>query len=394
LIALFLISAFCAPQATPSEVAESAPYQPSAATREYAASAERVIHDGVEYLIATQESRGSWGGPEEPMIYDEFWSNPETHEAWRYAVTGLACMSLMEVEGNERASSALKAGLNYLTSAPLILRPSDWDTDNTWAYVYGLAALTQAAKHPVLSKGEFRVGISVRGRKLLEQLCSYQSPNGGWGYYDDEATTSPPQWGTSFMTAVALMALLDAKELGWEFIDRVIPAAIRALKRSRLPDGSYTYSVVAIPTLSTGTGIDNVRGSLSRIQVCNLALFHAAAAGHETGIGLTQLQEGLGLLFSEHHYLDIARGRPYPHEAYHLNSGYFYFFGHYYAGQVLAELGPTAVERYYGPLVHEIAKTQGDDGSMIDFFMNSYGRPYGVAYGIGTLLEANKAFKN
>jgi hypothetical protein len=76
-----------------------------------------------------------------------------------------------------------------------------------------------------------------------------------------------------------------------------------------------------------------------------------------------------------------------------LNSGYFYFFGHYYAGQVLALLEPEAVERFYGPLVQSIAKTQSPDGSMIDFFMNDYGRPYGAAYGIGTLLEAKKALK-
>jgi hypothetical protein len=237
-----------------------------------------------------------------------------------------------------------------------------------------------------------KVAIEVRGRKLLEQLNAYQSPNGGWGYYDDEATTSPPQWGTSFMTAVVVLALLDAKELGWEMSDKILPAAIAAMEHCRLPDGSYTYTVEPISIQGAGTGIDQVRGSLSRIQVCNWALYRAASAGFKTSIGKKELRSGLDLLFREHHYLDIARGRPQPHEAYHYNSGYFYFFGHYYAGSVVAELGKDGAESFYGNLVQEIAKTQSVDGSMIDYFMNSYGKPYGTAYGIGALLEANRGF--
>ena len=393
MIAIVLACAVGIPQQATAEPPTTTAAPLSAAVREYAATADIVIDAGLEYLIATQSKQGSWGSEQQPMIYDRFWSNPETHRAWQYAVTSLVCLSLMEVKDHPRAASALTAGLDFVMHAPLIHRPSDWDTDNTWAYVYGLAATTQAAKSPRFADSPIHVGLKVRGRKLLEQLCAYQSPNGGWGYYDDEATTSPPQWGTSFMTGVALLALLDAEELGWKMDPKVIPAVVAALNRCRLPDGSYTYSVKAIPALSGGVGIDRARGSLSRIQVCNLALYRAQAAGYAAQMSLQEMREGLGLLFREHHYLDIARGRPYPHEAYHLNSGYFYFFGHYYAGQVLALLEPEAVERFYGPLVRSIAKTQANDGSMVDFFMNDYGRAYGAAYGIGTLLEAKKALK-
>jgi hypothetical protein len=393
LITVVLACAFGFLQQATAEPQTSTEVPLSAAVREYAATADVIINGGLEYLIATQSKQGSWGSEQNPMIYDRFWSNPETHRAWQYAVTSLVCLSLMEVENHPRAASALSAGLDFVINAPLIKRPSDWDTDNTWAYVYGLAATTQAAKLPRFANGSEATGLKVRGRILLEQLCAYQSPNGGWGYYDDEATTSPPQWGTSFMTGVALLALLDAEELGWKMDPKVIPAAVAALNQCRLPDGSYTYSVKAIPALSAGVGIDRARGSLSRISVCNLALFRAQATGYEAQMSLPEMRAGLALLFQEHHYLDIARGRPNPHEAYHLNSGYFYFFGHYYAGQVLALLEPEAVERFYGPLVQSIAKTQSPDGSMIDFFMNDYGRPYGAAYGIGTLLEAKKALK-
>ncbi|MDP7061911.1 MAG: hypothetical protein QF489_03135, partial [Planctomycetota bacterium] len=141
-----VLAASCCPLQSP--VTEDAPIKVSAAVQEYRAQADRVIHEGLEHLIATQNRNGSWGSWQQPMIYDRFWSNPETHLAWQYAVTGLVCLSLMEVENNPRAAAALNGGLDFLTASPLIKRVSDWDTDNTWAYVYGLAALTKAALDP------------------------------------------------------------------------------------------------------------------------------------------------------------------------------------------------------------------------------------------------------
>ena len=395
-VLLLLVSQAGIAQADAAETTPAAvEIAPQAEQRESLRHAEEVIADGVEFLLRTQAADGSWGGPRRPMIYDGGWPYGETHRSWQYAVTSLCCMSLLDAPASPRRDDRLNAGFDFLTSSDAILRISDWDTDNTWAYVYGLAAMTKASAHPYFADSLRRVAIQVRGRQLLEQLLGYQSPNGGWGYYDDEATTMPPQWGTSFMTAVALLGLLEAEELGWEIPEKARRAAVSAIERSRLPDGSYTYTVEVIPALDGGVGIDNVRGSLSRIQVCNLALWRAQQAGVELRRPMTRedLRLGLSQLFREHHYLDIARGRPYPHEAYHYNSGYFYFFGHYYAGEVLALLGEDGAP-WFSALVREIAKTQAEDGSMIDYLMNDYGRPYGVAYGIGALLQARTVFSD
>jgi len=358
------------------------------ATSEAVAQAGKVVDAGLGFLLETQNGDGSWGGYQDPMIYDQFWSNPETHRSWTIATTGLVCMALMDLPEEARSEAALHHGIDYLTSSPELKRPSDWDTDNTWGYVYGFVALVKASAHPRLGAGSRKVAIEARGKAFLQNLYDYQAPNGGWAYYDDETKALRPSWATSFQTAVAILGLLDAKELGWEIEEDRLRRAVAALQRCRLPDGSYTYSIETIPSLDAGTGIDRVRGSLSRIQVCNLALIRAKEAGYDAKITDADLMEGLGLLFREHHYLDIARGRPYPHEAYHYNSGYFYFFGHYYAGLVVERLGGRAKDRYLPALVKEIGKTQSPDGSMIDYFMNDYGRPYGVAYGIGALIRA------
>ncbi|MHC4823738.1 MAG: prenyltransferase/squalene oxidase repeat-containing protein [Planctomycetota bacterium] len=361
------------------------------ATEEALAEAQDVIQRGSDFLIETQNPDGSWGGSRKPMIYDGIWSNPESHRSWTIATTGLAVMALMDLPDDPRARAAVDQGIDYLTASPTLQRPSDWDTDNTWGYVYGFAALVKAAGDSRLGTGSRRVGIEVRGKTFLEQLWKYQAPTGGWAYYDMDIGTVRPTWSTSFMSAVVILGILDAKALGWEIEEKRLERAVRALAGCRLWDGSYSYSMEVTNTVDTGIGIDRVRGSLSRIQVCNLALIRAKDEGFTVPITEEDLGIGLGQLFREHHYLDIARGRPYPHEAYHLNSGYFYFFGHYYAGMVLQRLGSGAMNRYLPALVHEIAKTQSADGSMIDYFMNDYGRPYGSAYGIGALLHATSS---
>ena len=67
------------------------------------------------------------------------------------------------------------------------------------------------------------------------------------------------------------------------------------------------------------------------------------------------LLEGLDEFFEHHRFLDVARKKPYPHEAYYANSGYFYFFGHYYAARIL-ELLPVAEKvRYQARLAREVA---------------------------------------
>lgn len=385
ILAWLLLAQTAAP---PEAFVASTPPAMAPATVEAVAQAQKVIEAGTAFLIETQNPDGSWGGFSKPMIYDQSWSNPETHRSWTIATTGLVCMALMDLPESSRTEAALLHGIDYLTSSPKLKRPSDWDTDNTWGYVYGFAALVKAAGHPRLGQGNRKIGIEARGKAFLQQLWDYQTPNGGWAYYDLETKTVRPSWGTSFHTAVAILSILEAKDLGWEVEEDRLSRAVEALWKCRLPDGSYTYSIETIPSLDAGLGIDRVRGSLSRIQVCNLALMEAKDDGFEIALTDADLSTGLSVLFKEHHYLDIARGRPYPHEAYHYNSGYFYFFGHYYAGMVIDRLGDRGRDRYLPALVHEIGKTQSADGSMIDYFMNDYGRPYGVAYGIGGLIHA------
>ncbi len=359
------------------------------------ADAEKALRAGEDWLLAHQNENGSWGSWTAPGPYDGYWSNLETHRSWQVATTALGCMALLDAGLGEREAAAVDRGLDFLTRDADVKRPNDWDTDNVWAYAYGLCGLAQAAADPRYRAAEQAPrahAMAMMGARLLRRLHEYQTPSGGWAYYDEEVKTVPPMWATSFTTAVALIGMLQAEQLGWPVERKRIVGAITAIEQCRLPNGAYTYNVEAIPVARRVDDIDQVKGSLSRIQSCNLALFLAARAGYRTSVGTTaQLAEGLVPFFQEHRFLDAARGRPFPHEAYYFNSGYFYFFGHYYAGWEI-DLLPAAERARWAPeLWRHVLKTQARDGSSIDYFMNSFGRPYGTAYAVSALARSLRA---
>lgn len=360
--------------------------QPALPTR---ADAERALRAGQDWLLANQNQDGSWGSWSAPGPYDGFWSNLETHRSWQVATTALGCMALMDAGLGEAEAAAVDLGLDFLALHADVKRPSDWDTDNVWAYAYGLAGLSQAAAHPRYRAPEQKRrahAIEMMGIRMIQRLEEYQTPSGGWAYYDMEVKTNPPMWATSFTTAVAVIGLLQAQALGWPVESRRVTAALRVIEHCRLPTGAYTYNVEAIPAATRLEDIDQIKGSLSRIQSCNLALFLGFQAGYPTVVSSTaQLSDGLEHFFRDHRFLDVARGRPHPHEAYYLNAGYFYFFGHYYAGWIIEQLPADERAKWAPQLWQHVVKTQARDGSSIDYFMNSFGRPYGTAYAVSAL---------
>lgn len=353
------------------------------------------IQRGVAFLLKDQNPDGAWGSHRDALLgLDDAFMNEPSQRAFTIATTGLGCLAMNAIERTPERDAAYERGIEYIiTHAVDAKRISDWDVDNTWAFVYGLAAAVDAYTGPRYANDAARresLAKTIRG--LLDRFKQYQTPLGGWGYYDSgDTVTFPPNWATSFMTSAAILAMLDAKAAGFEPDRSMLERAVRAIRRCRLPTGAYTYSLDIVSTPGHSEGINNIKGSLGRIQVCNLVLFRAAKAGFQTPgreIDVEMLREGLEHFFREHRFLDIARGRPIPHEAYYANAAYFYFFGHYYAAKVIGELPEADRAKYWERFQREVVKTQEADGSMWDYPMNSYGKPYGTAFAVLALQES------
>lgn len=362
-----------------------APTPPPAAKEQIAPEAIPVaIDEGLAYLLDNQNDDGSWGGTVNQTMTSGF-ANPATYRMWQMGTTGLAARAMFEVGMTEAQREAADRGLDYLIANAKAVRPAEWDVDNNWALVYGLDAVARALQHPRYQEGKRVEELRKAGQTMIGGLAKYQSPKGGWGYYANRGQGWRPEWATSFMTSVALLALIEARAAGLVVSDKIYDAAIRAVEYSRLPNGAYDYDVNAIPRHMRLESINQVKGSLGRIQVGNLALYRAGGS-----VTLEDVETGLEQFVKHHKFLAVARNKPIPHEAYYANAAYFYLFAHYYAAQANQLLPEEKRARFAPHIQAGILEDQQKDGSMWDFWIANSTKSYGTAFGVMGLDHTSK----
>jgi len=360
-------------------------FAPRAAARDEIDTSEDAVREairgGIAYLLESQRPDGSWGGVRDATFTSGF-ADPGTYHAWTVATTALATLALLDLGEGPEARAAADRGVDYLVANADLRRPAEWDVDNVWGLVFGLRTLARADRDPRYAATERDEAIRGAAERMIRGLARYQSPRGGWGYYASAGTLWLPEWATSFTTAVGVIALVEAREAGLPVPEKVLRAAVRAVERCRLPNGAYSYSVNPIPAHLRLESIDQVKGSLGRIQVCNYAL-------HRAGVTLPDgaLPEGIDLFFRYHRFLDVARNKPIPHEAYYANAAYFYLFGHYFAAQVISLLPEDEQARRRPDLRREILKCRQRDGAFWDFWIAGTTKPYGTSFAILALAQ-------
>lgn len=342
--------------------------------------ARAALDRGVGWLLAEQDAEGDFGrGVSDSGL--EYGFSIETYYNWQVAGQALACMALMRVDETPAVRAALETGLRRLSARRDSKRGNEWDSDFIWAGLYGYVAFVTAARDARFQGDEWRALVEEGGQRYLRILERNQTPEGGWGYYDFPYPSDRPKWGTSFCTALVLPALQQGIELGWVKDPGILSRAHKYVARCALPNGAYEYDLNMIPRLTGGEMINDVKGSLGRIQVCNWGL----ASTGEQKITPERIREGLEQFFDQHRFLDVARMRPVPHEAYYQNAAYFYWFGHYYAAEAINLLPEGEREAFHARLRPHAIKVQRADGSTADFLPYSSMTTASTAYLILTL---------
>jgi Squalene-hopene cyclase C-terminal domain/Prenyltransferase and squalene oxidase repeat len=364
-IGALLLSALLA--ALQSPAAPPAPPTAVATDRGTVAAAAAAIDRSVDFFVRTQNPDGSWGSTSCETTMERSFA-VETHYAWSVAAHGLATMALLAAEETPARRTALDRAVRWLCNCRMTQRGSTWDNDAVWGWLYGTVASTAIAQDPRFQTDEWRGPVGHRGREFAGWLQKNQEPLGGFGYYDDPPYTRRPKWGTSFSTAAVVPALGLATRLGWLPDTTTQERAVTYVRRCRLPNGAYEYDLSPVPRLNGGEHINDVKGSLGRIQVGNWALRQAGDAG----ITDAMVRTGLEQFFTHHRFLAVARMRPVPHEAYYLNAGYFFYFGHYYCGLAIELLPPAEREPFRRQLREKLLPTQRADGSYCDFLGSTY----------------------
>ncbi|MBI4604336.1 MAG: hypothetical protein HY721_20445 [Planctomycetes bacterium] len=343
--------------------------------------AREPVRRGVDYLLKAQNPNGSWGSGESARTYEILCDIPGSHHAFRAATTALCVMALARSPfREEECRAAVRRGLELLVDQGAVRRPNGMEMYNVWAFGYGLRAFAEI--YPSVEDPRLRERILEASARIVKALEVYQTPDGGWGYYDFDAHTyRPSDSSMSFTTATILVSLHAIEKHGVAVPRSMLERAIKSIKKQRLEDGSYIYGPYM--QYRPQHGVNKVKGSLGRTQVCNLALWL-----YGESITEDDLRSGIERLFRLHHFLDIARKRPIPHEAWYYNSGYFYYYGLFYAGLVLDLLPEPDRARWRAQLERLIVERQEpDDGSWWDYPVYSYGKPYGTAYALLTLVR-------
>jgi hypothetical protein len=367
------------PQPEKRALAETGP-RPAAVPQPDSAAIESAISKGIDFLVTTQNKNGSWGSPGFRHGVEIYAPIPGAHQAFQNAVTAMSISALIETGGDR--SDALKAverGEAWLMDNLPKLRRANEDTlYNIWAHIYGVQAL--AHMHQRLPDQERREKLAALIREQIGFLIRYESVDKGWGYYDFRIGSQRPATdSTSFMTAAALEALREAKDIGIDVPDKLIKGAVDSILRQRKPDFSYLYGEYL--KYDAGHPINLPGGSLGRSQACNLAL----RLWGDQEVTDKVLTTWLDRLFARNGWLDMGRKKPYPHESHFAVAGYFFYFGHYYAGLCIGQLPAGDRPFYQDHLATVLLQLQGKDGTWWDFPLYGYHQAYGTSFALMTL---------
>ena len=343
----------------------------------------RSIEQGVDFLVSHQNKNGSWGNATRTKGLNIYAPVPDAHQAFRTASSALALHGLLECRDKRPATlKAIERGEAWLLETlPNVRNIDPRATYSIWAHAYSLRALASLYRYhdDPTKREEYRRQAAIQ----IKRLVRHEDVNKGWGYYDFQHVTAKPSGSImSFTTATALLAMHDvAITMDIELPATVVKRGVESIQMQRNPDFSYTYSFSHRWT--PRRPINRPAGSLGRSQACNAALRKFG----DSEVTDTVIRTWLQRLFDRQGWLDHGRKRPVPHEAPAAVSGYFYFYGHYYASECIDFLPPKEQHKWKQKLSALIISKQEKNGCWWDYPLYNYHYAYGTGYALATLAR-------
>ena len=381
---LLLVAALlagCASTSTAEDGARKAPEPPPPPPTR--AEIEQGLERGVDFLLRRQNEDGSWGSATRTKDLNIYAPIPGAHHAFRTAVTALCLSALIEVDSDRpEVTQAIERCEEWMFARlPRLRRATPDAIYNNWGHAFAIQALVRMY-HRVPDDAARREKIVEQIEGQLDRLKRYESVDGGWGYYDfDVGSQKPASSSTSFMTATVLVGLKEAEGVGVETPEKLLKRAVDSIHRQQNPDFTYLYGEYF--KWRPRAEINRPGGSLGRSQACNVAL---RMWGDEK-ITDEVLKTWLTKLFDRNGWLDMGRKRPVPHESWMAVAGYFFYYGHYYAGLSMDQLSEEDRAPFQERMATLLLGLQEKDGSWWDYPLYDYHQQYGTAMGLMTLLR-------
>lgn len=273
------------------------------------------IKSAINFLLTNQDESGCWGKKKEHL------GGGDTFPA----VTALGLLGIMAISDLKLDEESSRKLSEATDKAKKIIEGFKIETGPVKSYWLGAVSWnnTYVLQYKLAEDKKDKETI----QKIVEALQKSQEESGGWAY----SYKSP---GCSFQTATAIIALLQAKQEGFDISDKTIEKGIKYLKKLKTEQGFFRYSGRS-PNYCEGE-----IGSCGRNIVCSLALYLAGECKIE------ELQSLLSNMFFYRKELEIVRKGPCPPEKRRRLShwgeqgvaSYYYFFDHFYVVQALLYL--------------------------------------------------------
>ena len=346
------------------------------------------ITRGVDFLVADQNTDGSWGSATRTKHLNIYAPLPGAHDAFRAGATGLALSGMIDAADSRptTVASIEKCAAWSVKNLPLLRRADQTTTYNIWGHAYGLRSLVRL--HQRETDAEKKALYKTLAQQQIDLVGRYEDVNGGFGYldlFDDFTSQRPTGITTSFSSATVLLAMHEGREtLGLKLNDKLVGSSLDSIKRQQNPDKTYAYSHDHI--MRPRADINRPAGSLARSQACNAAL---RALGRD-GITDEVIIEWADRFLAREGWLSIARKRPKPHDIHFRISGYFYYYGVYYFTESVRLLPIEKQKPYAEKLAALIVSKQEKDGSWWDYPLYDYHQPYGTGYSLMALAWCRK----
>jgi hypothetical protein len=332
---------------------------------------DEAIVKGVALLIECQE-----GDPRAEWPYEGVYRvSGKIPVGYRIGGTSICATALLRAPGDDKARREAidRAAAFVIETLKDPLMGADFAPAydvRGWGHASALSFLLALDKLDRAPKGsKAAIDFCVSAIEKLEM-----PENGGWSYAS--AGSRKPAPPSTFMTAVTLQALWQAKAQGYKVDAEVLSRAVAALERARLESGAFQYSGTG---RKTGKGFEAVEGSIARSPLCETTLLLAGKSDAE------RVRKAVDAFFEHWEWLEKRRRQNGTHMGPYAIAPYYFYFGHMYAGQAIEFLPEAGRPEYRKKLAETLFKTRDVDGSWNDRVF-SRSKNYGTACALLALL--------
>lgn len=322
--------------------------------------ARRAEHDALAFLLRTQLPDGSWPVP---------LALPAPTGPTAVAATAVVGFALLAHRDRPGVPAALERAFEFVVEHLPGARSEALFDQGVWGQTFSLRFLAACAE---LRFGEReRVGAAMQD--LVDELARGRLPDGGWAYFRLEGSEGVA---ISFVTAVVVCALLEARAAGARVEDGLIGSGADLVAAARRVPGEYRYFGPSAPQI-----LPEAEAAF-RGPLCALALERAGRGSPE------EIQAALDLYLSHRGQGLAERGKTLCHTSPAGLASYYLLFGCAFAAEALERLPLRARARYRAALLEDVLALRTADGGFCDSPI--LGRHYGAGMALRALLELRR----